>query len=205
MYAEDVFVWAIGIGGASGLATAVVTAVLMWRHGGNSIGEIAKYTTSAFLTPACIVLAIGGWLHGKLPPGQFSITGVADQSITSAAAFDSGEHCLAGPADDRHHPGIRAHFELYARKYNSRNRLKIESEEMGQLIKDGDMAGLHVYSILYNYRETSSLEQRGVKVKSKDYWGRSTDFFCRSEIDKPQPHRPVWRVTSPGTASFYTR
>ena len=40
---------------------------------------------------------------------------------------------------------------------------------MGQLIKDGNMAGLHVYSILYNYRETSSLEQRGVKVKSKDY------------------------------------
>ena len=178
MYAEDVFVWAIGIGGALGLATALVTAVLMWRHGGNSIGEIAKYTASAFLTPACIVLAIGGWLHGKLPPGQFSIAGVADQSITSAAAFDAGEHCLGGPADDRHHPGIRACFEHYARKYNSRNRLKIESEEMGQLIKDGNMAGLHVYSILYNYRETSSLEQRGVKVKRKDYWVRSTDCFA---------------------------
>ena len=52
MHAEDVFIWAIGIGVALGLATAVVTAVLMWRHGGNSIGEIAKYTTSAFLTPA---------------------------------------------------------------------------------------------------------------------------------------------------------
>ena len=52
MYAEDVFVWAIGIGGALGLATALVTAILMWRHGGNSIGEIAKYTASAFLTPA---------------------------------------------------------------------------------------------------------------------------------------------------------
>ena len=35
MYAEDVFVWAIGIGGALGLATALVTAILMWRHGGN--------------------------------------------------------------------------------------------------------------------------------------------------------------------------
>ena len=75
-------------------------------------------------------------------------------------------------------PGIRARFERYARKYNSRNRLKIESEEMGQLIKDGNMAGLHVYSILYNYRETSSLEQRGVKVKRKDYWVRSTDCFA---------------------------
>lgn len=160
------------------LATALVTAILMWRHGGNSIGEIAKYTASAFLTPACIVLAIGGWLHGKLPPGQFSIAGVADQSITSAAAFNAGENCLGGPADDRHHPGIRARFERYARKYNSRNRLKIESEEMGQLIKDGNMAGLHVYSILYNYRETSSLEQRGVKVKRKDYWVRSTDCFA---------------------------
>ena len=75
---------------------------------GNGIGEIAKYTASAFLTPACIVLAIGGRLHGKLPPGQFSIAGVADHSITSAAAFDSGEHCLGGSAGDRHHPGIRA-------------------------------------------------------------------------------------------------
>ena len=75
-------------------------------------------------------------------------------------------------------PGIRARFERYARKYNSRNRLKIESEEMGQLIKDGNMAGLHVYSILYNYRETSSLEQRGVKVKRKDYWVRSTDCYA---------------------------
>ena len=178
MYAEDVFVWAIGIGGALGLATAVVTAVLMWRHGGNSIGEITKYTASAFLTPACIVLAIGGWLHGKLPPGQFSIAGVADQSITSAAAFESGEQCLAGPVDDRHHPGIRARFDRYARKYSSRNRLKIESETMGQLVKDGNMAGLHVYSILYNYRETSSQEQRGVKVKRKDYWVRSTDCFA---------------------------
>ena len=32
MYAEDVFVWAIGIGGALGLATALVTAILMWRQ-----------------------------------------------------------------------------------------------------------------------------------------------------------------------------
>ena len=74
-------------------------------------------------------------------------------------------------------PGIRARFERYARKYNSRNRLKIESEEMGQLIKHGKMAGLHGYSILYHYRETSSLEQRGVKLKCIEYLVQSIDCF----------------------------
>ena len=49
---------------------------------------------------------------------------------------------------------------------------------MGQLIKHGKMAGLHGYSILYNYRETSSLEQRGVKLKSKEYLVQSTDCFA---------------------------
>ena len=131
-----------------GNQTALVTAILMWRHGGNSIGEIAKYTASI------IVLAIGGW---HPPPGQFA---VADQSIMARQGDTTG----TTPASRN--------------KYNSRNRLKIESEEMGQLIKDGNMAGLHVYSILYNYRETSSLEQRGVKVKRKDYWVRSTDCFA---------------------------
>lgn len=178
MYAEDVFVWAVSIAAGLGLVTAIVTAILMWRHGGHSAGDMAKYTASAFLTPACIVLAIGGWLHGKLPPGHFSIAGVVDESVTSAAAFEAGEHCLAGPAADRHHPGIRVKFERYARKYNSRNRLKIESEAMGGLIKDGNMAGLHIYSILYNYRATSSLETRGVKVKRKDYWVRPADCFA---------------------------
>ena len=116
MYAEDVFVWAVSIAAGLGLVTAIVTAILMWRHGGHSAGDMAKYTASAFLTPACIVLAIGGWLHGKLPPGHFSIAGIVDQSVTSAAAFEAGEHCLAGPAADRHHPGIRVKFERYAPK-----------------------------------------------------------------------------------------
>ena len=49
---------------------------------------------------------------------------------------------------------------------------------MDGLIKDGNMAGLHIYSILYNYRATSSLETRGVKVKRKDYWVRSADCFA---------------------------
>ena len=42
----------------------------------------------------------------------------------------------------------------------------------------GNMAGLHVYSILYNFRETSSLEQRGVKVSRKDYWVELPDCFA---------------------------
>lgn len=114
MYQEDAFFWAVTIGGGLGLITGVTTCVLMWRHGGNSLGDIVKYTASGFITPAFLVLAIGGWWSGKLAPRDFSIAGVADQSVTSAAVFEAGEHCLVGAADDRHHPGIRIRFERYA-------------------------------------------------------------------------------------------
>lgn len=149
MYQEYLTFRAIVIGAGIGLITALVTGILMWRHGGNSAGEIAKYTAGAFVTPAFIVLATAGWWFGDLPPRNFSIAGVADQSVTSAAVFAAGEHCLAGPADDRHHQGIRNRFERYARKYNSRNRLKIESETMGPLIEDGRQACMSIpFSII---------------------------------------------------------
>jgi len=178
MYQEDLRFWAIAVGLGLGLVTAIVTAVLMWRHGGNSMGSIVKSAASAFVTAAFIVFATAGWWFGDLPPRNFSIAGVADQSVTSAAVFAAGEHCLAGPQDDRHHQGIRNRFERYARKYTSRNRLKIESEIMGPLIEDGRLAGLHVYSILYNYRETRESEGLGLKVKRKEYWVRSSDCFA---------------------------
>ena len=181
MYREDLFFWAVSIGVSLGLLTAIVTCVLMWRHGGNSTGDIIKYTISGFITPALLVVAFCSWWFGDLPPREFKIVGVADQSVTSAADFAAGTHCLAGPAEDRHHQGIRNRFERYSRKYTSRMRLKIESETMGTLIEDGNAAGLHVYSILYNYRETRESEEIGLKVKRKEYWVRSADCFASSK------------------------
>ena len=50
-----------------------------------------------------------------------------------------------------------------------------------QEIEDGNAAGLHVYSILYNYRETRESEGIGLKVKRKEYWVRSADCFASSK------------------------
>ena len=175
MYSEDIIVWSSISGGIVGVIAAALT---VWQCLARnvSIKETTTLGISALITPLFVGLFIGGWSMKHFPPRDFAIPGSVDQNITAAADFERGAHCLAGPDNDRHHPGIRAEFTRYSRKYESRQRLTVENETMGMLTNEGKFTGLHIYSITYNFREKQRDNKlMPVRVKRKDYWVRTSD------------------------------
>lgn len=175
MYSEDITVWSTIAGAGVGVIAAALT---VWQCLARkvSIKETTTLGISALITPLFAGLFIGGWSMKHFPPRDFAIPGLVDQNITSAADFERGVHCLVGSNTDRHHPGIRAEFTRYSRKYESRQRLTVENETMGMLADDGKFAGLHIYSITYNFREKQRDNKlMPVRVKRKDYWVRTSD------------------------------
>ena len=175
MYSEDIAFWGTGAGFVTGV---VLAAIVLWRHiaGGASKKDTATYTFSALITPIMCGLFIGGWSMKHFPPREFSMPGIVDQNVTSAAAFAAGEHCLVGSPDDRYHPAIRAYFDRYARKFTSRQRLTVEREGIKPVATEGRFEGLHIYSIVYNYREKQKDSNiMSLQVARKDFWVRTSD------------------------------
>lgn len=175
MYSEDIGFWSTAAGAVIGV---VLAAIVLWKHiaGGASKKDTATYTISALITPIMCGLFIGGWAMKHFPPREFPMPGVVDQSVTSAAGFAAGEHCLVGSADDRYHPSIRAYFDRYSRKFTDRQRLTVEREEIKPVATEGRFEGLHVYTIVYNFREKQKDSNLlSVKVKRKDFWVRTED------------------------------
>lgn len=175
MYSEDIGFWSTGAGAVIGV---VLAAVVLWKHiaGGASKKDTATYTLSALITPIMCGLFIGGWAMKHFPPRDFPMQGLVDQTVTSAAAFEAGEHCLVGPEGDRHHPTIRAYFDRFSRKFTSRQRLKVEREEIKPVATEGRFEGLHIYTIVYNYREKKSDSNvMPLKLERKDFWVRTSD------------------------------
>ena len=175
MYSEDIGFWGAAIGAVTGVVLAVV---VLWNHiaGGASKKDTVTYTLSALITPVMCGFFIGGWAMKHFPPREFGMPSIVDRTVTSATGFAAGEHCLAGPDDDRYHPAIRAYFDRFSRKFTSRQRLTVEREGIKPVTTDGRFEGLHIYSIVYNYREKKrDSNLLTLKVKRKDFWVRSSD------------------------------